>query len=145
MSNRYAGPNLTAITTPSKIVNWIDPPDTADVQHRTRSTYQGVVAELVRHPGRWARLADRSSRSGAYQFAKSVAAGRASAFRPEGAFESAWEGTAVWVRYIGDPDDQDAEPFTPPDDEEGKEAPAPEYTETPDGVKRPDPERLFSF
>lgn len=86
-------------TESDQIAEWTGPPSSA--LSRKYRDYTETVNQLRARPGEWARLADRSSPSAAYQFALGVRRGQPVAFRPKGEFEGAHQGREVYVRYVG--------------------------------------------
>jgi hypothetical protein len=109
-----------------KIVDWSEPPKGSRVG-TAHGVYARIARELREHPGHWAQLEDRSSASGAYQFALRVRLGHPAAFRPAGAYEGRSSGTSVWVRYVGEPELVEPEP------------------EPVDLTPRPDPTHAFNL
>lgn len=140
--NLAAGPE----TEGRRIVAWSDPPPDAGRRERTVSHYQSVVRELVTRPGRWAQLDDRNSEDAAYQFALSISNGRTSGFRPAGAFEAAWHGRTVWVRYVGEePPAPLPVNVVPAEDDDWNDARLPRFVRSSEPVVAPDTKGVFAL
>lgn len=91
-----------------EIDTWEEPPSHLDQNNDPRQRYLEVVKTLRNNKGKWARLAARPDVSAAKSLAANIRKGRLASFAPEGAFESKYDGTIVWVRYVGEPDGTEA-------------------------------------
>lgn len=91
-----------------EIDTWEEPPAHLDQSSDPRQRYLEVVKSLQNNKGKWARLAARPDVSAAKALSANIRKGRLASFSPEGAFESKYDGTIVWVRYVGEPDGSEA-------------------------------------
>jgi hypothetical protein len=90
-------------------VNWEDPPATAvRPGRRAGGRYGPFAAELRAKPDHSARITDFASTEKARNFAGLVEKGKPRGFEPAGAYVAVWDGTTVWVKYVGT-DDEDAD------------------------------------
>lgn len=86
---------------PSTVVRWEDPPPARTVR---RSFDPRVLAELERNPGRWARVDNLQSKSGAYTRVRAFNAGKYAPVAPplwEAAGRATPTGSAFWLRFVG--------------------------------------------
>jgi hypothetical protein len=89
---------------------WEDPPRSRhraghDVRRppATDPVYQRCADELRAHPGRWARIAQFTSRMDAAGEANRIASGREGAFLPIEHFQFTSRTGRIYARYLGDP------------------------------------------
>lgn len=93
---------------PEEIDTWEEPPASLDSGVDPRQRYAEVVKMLRNNKDYWARLSPRPDVSAAKSLSANIRKGRLASFAPEGAFESKYDGVIVWVRYVGEPDGQQA-------------------------------------
>lgn len=85
---------------------WEEPPPTALFAGQKRGSYTEFAAALREHPGRWGVLpGERKTSESAKNTAQNVRRGVMKDF-PKGQFETAVDHTKVYVRFVGD-DQQD--------------------------------------
>lgn len=83
---------------------WEDPP--AAVVNRQRKTLYSAVAEQLRsRPGVWAKLPGERTKGTAAGLAQNIRRGAMKDF-PKGQFEAVHDDTQVYVRFVGEVDDE---------------------------------------
>ncbi len=89
---------------PAVVVRWEDPPDVSRGRKPSDMFAPDLLAEIERHPGRWARVDNLKSKSGASARAKAFRSGKYAPVAPplwEAAARSVPTGSAFYLRYVG--------------------------------------------
>lgn len=85
--------------------------------------YMQFAVELKKHPNRWVLLPSdgtRRSEKGAEATAQNIRRGKVKGFAPR-QYETAVDGTTIYVRYLGEPEEPEEKP-EPEEEEEGADA-----------------------
>lgn len=85
-------------------IEWEEPPKTATINGKGPGKYADLVKTLEENPGRWAKVPSLTGQprteGSAKGLAQNLRRGNIKGFEEVGRWESAFEGTEVWVRYI---------------------------------------------
>jgi len=112
-------------------IKWEEPPQEVILRSRAGSgaKFLDFAMQLRKHESRWAVLPVEqpyATLASAQSAAQNIRRGVTKAFAPKGAYEAVAgpvgegeEGAKIWVRFVGDPQPDDA---TPPDSEDEGEA-----------------------
>lgn len=80
--------------------------DLPPVRGSARTLHSLIAAQLRRHPGKWARIATRSTAGNASNTAHSIRSAKLTSYRPMGAYEAAARTVdgvhEVWAKYVGE-------------------------------------------
>lgn len=89
---------------PSVVVRWEDPPDTSRGRKPAQMFAPELLAELERNPGKWARVDNLKSKSGASSRAKGFRSGKYAPVAPplwEAVGRATPTGSAFYLRFVG--------------------------------------------
>ena len=84
-----------------------DPPEAVLIRAQNQGArYVDFAVSLREHKDKWAVLPNKSgSDKAAQNLAQSIRRGATKAFAPKNSYEAVSEGTKIWVRYVGAPED----------------------------------------
>lgn len=108
-------------------IKWEDPPEHAARigSGKHRGKYLELALALREQPGRWALLhveGQTRTEKGANATAQNIRRGKVKGFTPAGAYETAVDGTKIWVRFKGAATQSDEGEEDEEEGEDGDEA-----------------------
>ena len=89
---------------PSTVVRWEDPPEPTRGRRPSNMFAPELLRELERNPGRWARVDNLKSKSGASSRAKAFRSGKYAPIAPplwEAVVRATATGSAFYLRFVG--------------------------------------------
>lgn len=93
-------------------IEWDEPPKTATINGQGPGKYADLVRTLEENPGRWAKVPPLNGKprteGTAANLAQNFRRGKIKGFEEIGCWESAFEGTEVWLRYVEPSENQEA-------------------------------------